>query len=81
MAAPVGAAGPGAVRKTRRILRREAASADVVHAHGLRAGADCAAFMPNIPLVVTWHNAPLGGRAWQARSRRACPLRRAVCAT
>ena len=65
VAAPVGRLGPGAVRKTRRILRREAASADVVHAHGLRAGADCAAFMPNIPLVVTWHNAPLGGRAWQ----------------
>jgi glycosyltransferase involved in cell wall biosynthesis len=65
VAAPVGRLGPGAVRKTRRILRREAATADVVHAHGLRAGADCAAFMPATPLVVTWHNAPLGGRVWQ----------------
>lgn len=39
-------------------LRRLAAHADVVHAHGLRAGA----LAPTTaPLVVTWHNAQLGG--------------------
>jgi glycosyltransferase involved in cell wall biosynthesis len=65
VAAPVGRLGPGAVRTTRRILRREAAGTDVAHAHGLRAGADCAAFVPDVPLVVTWHNAPLGGPVWQ----------------
>lgn len=42
-----------------RSLRRLAAGADVVHAHGLRAGA----LAPTTrPLVVTWHNAQLGGR-------------------
>jgi glycosyltransferase involved in cell wall biosynthesis len=37
-------------------LRRLAANADVVHAHGLRAGALAPAITP---LVVTWHNALL----------------------
>jgi glycosyltransferase involved in cell wall biosynthesis len=62
VAAPIGASSPGALRATRRILRQEGASADVVHAHGLRAGADCIAFGPKLPLVVTWHNAARGGR-------------------
>lgn len=57
--APVGALGPGALWETRRVLRREAARADLVHAHGLRAGAGCVAFVPSAPLVVTWHNARL----------------------
>lgn len=39
-------------------LRRLAAEADVVHAHGLRAGALAPA---RRPLVVTWHNAQLTG--------------------
>ena len=39
-------------------LRRLAARADVVHAHGLRAGALAPA---GRPLVVTWHNAQLSG--------------------
>lgn len=39
-------------------LRRLAARADVVHAHGLRAGALAPAARP---LVVTWHNAQLSG--------------------
>jgi glycosyltransferase involved in cell wall biosynthesis len=39
-------------------LRRLAAGADLVHAHGLRAGALVPATKP---LVVTWHNAQLGG--------------------
>lgn len=44
---------------------RSARGADVVHAHGLRAGTR-AALRPVVPLVVTWHNAQLrGGRAGQ----------------
>ena len=39
-------------------LRRLARDADVVHAHGLRAGAIAPAMRP---LVVTWHNAQLTG--------------------
>jgi len=39
-------------------LRRLAGDADVVHAHGLRAGALAPA---SGPLVVTWHNAQLSG--------------------
>jgi glycosyltransferase involved in cell wall biosynthesis len=36
------------------------ASADLVHAHGLRAGLVAAAARPNsVPLIVTWHNAVL----------------------
>lgn len=61
----VGATGPVARRSARRALRRAAKGADVVHAHGLRAGADCVALAASVPLVVTWHNAPLGGRLWR----------------
>jgi glycosyltransferase involved in cell wall biosynthesis len=53
---------PHAVRDARAVveLRRLASRVDVVHAHGLRAGA----LAPTTrPLVVTWHNAQLtGGR-------------------
>jgi glycosyltransferase involved in cell wall biosynthesis len=58
-AAPVGRATPRAWWAVRRQLRH-ARKDSVVHAHGLRAGA-----VPGVnastPLVVTWHNAPLGG--------------------
>ena len=40
------------------VLRRLAGRVDVVHAHGLRAGAMAPA---SRPLVVTWHNAQLDG--------------------
>jgi glycosyltransferase involved in cell wall biosynthesis len=63
--APLGSAAPAAVRTSRQVLRREAARVDLAHAHGLRAGADCVAFVPRTPLVVTWHNAPIGGRLWR----------------
>jgi glycosyltransferase involved in cell wall biosynthesis len=63
--APLGGLAAGALLETRRVLRREVATADLAHAHGLRAGAACAAFVPKTPLVVTWHNAPLGGGLWQ----------------
>jgi glycosyltransferase involved in cell wall biosynthesis len=63
VAAPIGQSGPSALRTSRRVLRSLVADADVVHAHGLRAGADCAAFAVGRPLVVTWHNAAAGGRA------------------
>jgi glycosyltransferase involved in cell wall biosynthesis len=62
--APLGGASPAAIYRSRRLLRREAANVDVVHAHGLRAAAFCVAFAP-APLIVTWHNAPLGGRTWR----------------
>lgn len=46
-------------------LRRAWASADAVHAHGLRAGALAALARPRastgVPLVVTLHNRPVGG--------------------
>jgi len=58
---PRPAADTRAVRALRRLLGR----ADVVHAHGLRAGFVAAAAVrtsrPRRPLVVTWHNAMLGG--------------------
>ncbi len=66
VAAPIGHPGPVALRAARRVLRRLAEDTDIVHAHGLRAGAACVAFTRNTPLVVTWHNAPLGGRPWRA---------------
>ena len=50
---------PDAVRAARRRLRSLARGFDVVHAHGLRAGAIATARPRGIPLVVTWHNAPL----------------------
>jgi glycosyltransferase involved in cell wall biosynthesis len=59
--APIDHGSPAGVRAARRVLRALAADADIVHAHGLRAGAECVAYTPGNPLVVTWHNAPLGG--------------------
>ncbi len=55
-----------------RPLRHATAGADLVHAHGLRAGT-VAVLSRRHPLVVTWHNAVLaGGREGEAaRSRRA----------
>lgn len=64
-AAPLGDASPLALRSSRRALHMAATGAELVHAHGLRAGADCAAFLQDRPLVVTLHNAPLKGRAWK----------------
>jgi glycosyltransferase involved in cell wall biosynthesis len=61
-AVPVGAPGVGAVARLRRLAR----SADVVHAHGVRAGAAAGLARGSAPLVVTWHNAPLGGRPRRA---------------
>lgn len=62
---------PGDARAVR-ALRRLAASAEVVHAHGLRAGALAVLALRALPrgrrpgLVVTLHNLPVGGRAVQA---------------
>ncbi|MFF0659204.1 glycosyltransferase family 4 protein [Micromonospora tulbaghiae] len=52
-------------------LRRALADtpADVVHAHGLRAGLVAALARPAAPLVVTWHNAVLAGGLRGAVSR------------
>jgi glycosyltransferase involved in cell wall biosynthesis len=49
----------GGVMATRRRMRSLARGFDVVHAHGLRAGAIATARPRTVPLVVTWHNAPL----------------------
>ncbi|HWA64780.1 MAG TPA: glycosyltransferase family 4 protein [Mycobacteriales bacterium] len=55
---------PDVVLASRRRLRTLARGFDVVHAHGLRAGAIAAARPATSTLVVTWHNAPLTvGRA------------------
>ena len=59
VAAPVGAVAPAAAVQAARTLRRLAADADVVHAHGARAGATAARARVR-PLVITWHNAPAG---------------------
>lgn len=67
---PAGLTTAGAVVVPR--LRQALRGADVVHAHGLRAGALTAAALgrSRAPLVVTWHNAPLGNRPrrWLAAS-------------
>ncbi|MFY1649870.1 glycosyltransferase family 4 protein [Solwaraspora sp. WMMB762] len=47
-----------AVTAIRRVL---ADGADVVHAHGLRAGFVAALARPSAPIVVTWHNSILAG--------------------
>jgi glycosyltransferase involved in cell wall biosynthesis len=65
VSAPIGQHGAHQVRQVRAVLRSLAAEVDVVHAHGLRAGADCAAVLTDLPLVVTWHNAAAGG--WTRR--------------
>src|SRR4051794_40847158 len=53
--APVGATAPWRLWAARRAVRAAAEDADVVHAHGARAGAVAA--LANVhPLVVTWHN-------------------------
>jgi glycosyltransferase involved in cell wall biosynthesis len=67
--APIDRGSPPAVRASRKVLRGLAADADIVHAHGLRAGAECVAYAGGTPLVVTWHNAPLGGPAWRTAHR------------
>ena len=54
--------GPAALVAQATVLRRLARSHDVVHAHGVRMGA-AAGLLGLHPLVVTWHNAPLGGPA------------------
>jgi glycosyltransferase involved in cell wall biosynthesis len=55
---------PHPVRDARAVaaLGRLAAGVDVVHAHGLRAGS-LAALSGRQPLVVSWHNAVIGGGA------------------
>jgi glycosyltransferase involved in cell wall biosynthesis len=65
VAVPLGSSSPAAWWDARRQLKREAAAVDLVHAHGLRAGGFAVAFAQPTPLIVTWHNAPLGGRAWR----------------
>lgn len=59
VASPVGSLAPARLFAARRTLRRLAGQADLVHAHGLRAGAAVAAAVPAVPLAVTWHNTPL----------------------
>lgn len=51
---------PAPLRDLRAVRALRRLPADVVHAHGLRAGA-LAAVAGRRPLVVTWHNAQLGG--------------------
>lgn len=51
---------PHPVRDARTVQALRAMRADVLHAHGLRAGT-LAALSGRRPLVVTWHNAQLGG--------------------
>jgi glycosyltransferase involved in cell wall biosynthesis len=52
-------------------LRRLLQQTDLVHAHGLRPAATTAVAGIRVPLVVTWHNAVLGGRATRLRARPA----------
>lgn len=63
--APLGGGTPAALRASRAALTAAADGVDLVHAHGLRAGADAAAFLRPLPLVVTLHNAPLRGGLWR----------------
>jgi glycosyltransferase involved in cell wall biosynthesis len=60
--APVGSPSPSAWWAVRRQVRRLVSETSVVHAHGLRAAA--APGVPRrVPVIATWHNAPLGGGA------------------
>lgn len=63
--APLGGGSPSDLRASRRVLAAESVAADIVHAHGLRAGAYAAAFAASRPLIVSWHNAALGGSVWK----------------
>jgi glycosyltransferase involved in cell wall biosynthesis len=60
--APVAATSPGALRAARQIVGSLARDHDVVHAHGLRAGA-LAVLTGARPLVTTWHNGRLPGQS------------------
>jgi glycosyltransferase involved in cell wall biosynthesis len=57
--APVGSPSPRAWWEVRRRLRRLTSETSVVHAHGLRAAA-APGVDRGVPLIATWHNAPLG---------------------
>jgi len=71
---------PGDLRAVRDLRRALAdGGTDLVHAHGLRAGLVASLARPDgIPLVVTWHNAVLGGGL---RSRALALLERRVART
>ncbi|MEP7053826.1 MAG: glycosyltransferase family 4 protein [Actinomycetota bacterium] len=77
---------PLANRRSVALLRDLSGSADLVHAHGLRAGfVAVRATRPGIPVVVTWHNAVLAGgprrllfAAIEKRIARGATLNRAV---
>lgn len=60
--AAVGRAAPAGLAALRTV-RRLAGTVDVVHAHGIRAGATAVAAARGRPVVVTWHNARLAGGA------------------
>ena len=64
VAAPVGATSPRALRAAVHAIRSSAGSAEVVHAHGARAGATAGLARVH-PLVVTWHNSRPA--RWQRR--------------
>jgi glycosyltransferase involved in cell wall biosynthesis len=77
---PVGTAAPASLVRARRALHDSSHEHDVVHAHGVRAGA-LAATATDRPVVTTWHNAPLGGpsrHAVHALLERVCAHRSAV---
>jgi glycosyltransferase involved in cell wall biosynthesis len=59
---------PAADLRAVRALRALTAGADVVHAHGLRAGALAVLAARGTRVVVTLHNRPVGGRAVRAVS-------------
>lgn len=52
----------GHAARTSRRFRELARGHDLTHAHGVRVGAQAATVRIR-PLVVTWHNAPIGGHA------------------
>jgi len=56
---PIGATSASRAASAHRALRHLAASHDVVHAHGLRAAAAAVLACRAVPVVATWHNAPL----------------------
>lgn len=70
LAAPIGRFSPVGLTRSRAALLRAAGSVDVFHAHGLRAGAAVATFVPAAPRAVTWHNAWLGGAPGRFAHRR-----------
>lgn len=63
--APVGAGSPHAIARVRSVLVANSGDVDVIHVHGVRAAASLF-HLRSVPIVATWHNAPIGSKLRRA---------------